>query len=342
MQHLDGDWTHVDSPEKLALYAKAIAAGTIEFPVFVVGPGGTGKSETFKRYLPDYNANDPDHVRNKRKYAVWMEGTISPVQLFVAIAKNKDRTLIADDCPDLQRVAASRALLKQLCNTRRPTKVVYDKMIMPGSPLDMAGVDTTIMTNSVFVVIANHWQVSGPDMEAINTRAKLIYYSPSILTRIKYAETWLKDQEILRFLRESYRKGVIHRLHFRHLAHAQDYKRSGIEPWKHYLLRMFEPAEVDVTDDPGKAILRWAERNTDGGVFTAALVKRGIRAFQGGSSAALDDALKGLVDRGLIHQLPAPPREKGDKSRKPPAVYALGPAETKATNATTATRRKRN
>lgn len=325
MQELSGDWTHIDSPDMLAKYAKAVANGLIEHPLFVIGPGGTGKSETFRKYLPEYNENDPDHAKNKKKYAAWMEGTLSPVQFYLAIARHPDRTLISDDTPDLQKNPTSRALLKQLCNTRIPRRVVYDKAVVAGSPLDLAGVDTITVTRSVLVVIANTWSTTGDDIQAVNTRAKLIRYAPGIPTLIKYAEEWLEDKDILRYLKECYRKGLIRRLHFRHLRHAQDYKRSGVQDWKQYLLRMFEPADFELLDDVSQIILRWAERNTDAGVFTPAELNRSVRALRN-RRGEIDEALKRLVDKGAIHQLPCH-RDKGDRTRKPSAVYALGPAD---------------
>jgi hypothetical protein len=319
---VNDDWIYVDSPEKLAEYAKAVADGRFQYSLFVVGPGGVGKSKIFEQYLPHVDMEDAKQVRNKSKYAHWIEGTISPVEFYIAIAKNADRTIVADDCPGLYKDGTSRALLKQLCNTTTPRRVVYQKAVIPGSPIEQAGVDTEVRTRSVLVLIANEWSSMGADISAVNTRAKLVRYVPSLETRIRYAETWLGDREILRYVNDSMKKGKVRRLHFRHLRHAEDFKKSGIEDWRSYLDRMFQPNNLDDIDDDGTFILRWAEHNTECGIFTVGQVCRVSRFRR--QHEKVTAVLRSLAEKDLVHELSGQQARQHLQAIKSP-VYSLGP-----------------
>lgn len=360
---LGPEWQIVTTPTELEQFYRAIAEGKSRQSLLVVGPTSTGKTAIARKVFKFVRPDDGEYPLEKHRHALYLDGGASPAQLYTHAYRHADRTLFIDDPTSaFVKNADGKRLWKQLFSTESEKRQVTWQT--KASFLEREQLAPAFWTVSTVIAVCNEFTAMGPDIEAVKARAVCVYYNPDLATRLQYAAQWVEQEtggrEIIRWLMEQFRKGLVRNIHQRHLYQALGYKRTEDEgvktrDWKEYLSHVTQDADLEESPNATadmSLLLRWVGERTQCGVFTAANISRGIRAFHQDEQRR-DAALELALKQDRIHRLPPPPRPRGSKVRMPSVVYCLGPdpkktslsvvtaeGDTKTTKTTKATRRK--
>jgi hypothetical protein len=310
------DYQIIRTAAELTKVGEAIASGAFRSSVFMVGPGGTGKSTVMAKALPPIDPKDSP--RDPKQGAHWVRGTVSPSAFYIELFRHLDRTIVADDCHDLYGNPQFRPLLKQI-NATEPTKVVtWHKL---NREMQAQGVPPSFETTSRFVLIGNDWRTMGKDVEAIEDRVHLFKYEPPPNELLLYAAPWFPDQEVLKYAEDAVKAGRLRRLSLRMLIKTVEIKQTGLMAWEAYLDRRLLAGDGHGFSDDTRAVLEWVERHGKA-TFTSGEVGRSLTRFKGDRQRR-DAALDWLQEQGHIHRLPSP--RSGPKGGRPQeAVFGLG------------------
>jgi hypothetical protein len=328
---LGPEWNIVTTPDKLREYYRAIAEGKTEQSLLVVGPTSTGKTEMARSIFSFVSPQTGEYPAEKNRHALYLDGGSSPAQLYTYAYKHIDRTLFIDDPTSaFVKTADGKRIWKQLFATapRGRREITWHTKAH------------FIEQEELAPAFCNEFNATGGDIEAVKARAICVYYSPDLITRIKYAREWVEREkggkEILKWVEDHYKRGEIRHIHQRHFYHALQFKRmedSGLKTrdWKDYLAQATRDPDIEESpnvDADVSLLIRWAGEKTLCGVFTPANLTRQIRPFR--DETRRDAAIEACLKRGLIHQIPSPPRPRGSRVRIAAVVYCLGPDPAKA------------
>jgi hypothetical protein len=348
-------YTVVTEAKRLAEYARKIAEGHYN-AIAIIGPGGCGKSTIFEAALPPYDDQDqgPAQVLSERfspvivgfddrtkaeipwyggvprftkssqgvvSRAHWIKGMVSPIQFYIELARNIDRTIVADDCHNFFGNPRFSPLLKQICETNPIKTCAWGTL---NATLRKEGIDQSFKTRSRVVLIGNEWKAIGRDGNAIVTRLQWLRYVPSNEELFRHAKTWFDDEEILGYVHACIKGGKVRELNLRVFRQAHEHKLCGLEDWRRWLDDQFLSSDPndELLPDP-QAILRWMD-NQEKQTFTSNEVYRALPRFRE-KRDRLRHALEWLVKHARIHVIPRPEREPGQVGRPPNDLYGRGP-----------------
>ena len=190
----------------------------------VIGPGGLGKSQMFKRYLPDGS--------------LYLSGELSAVQLFVQLYRHRDQLVVFDDVDPLFRIAAIVNMLKSLGNTDAEKTLFWNKL---NRQLEKLGIPTQFTTRSRVCILANSLDHINANLAAVLDRGFVVRFEPTFDSVHEEVRTWFTDDEIYNFI-GSHRR-LISRPSMRLYAKALDMKSAGGD-WKGVLLQYWTQGDV--------------------------------------------------------------------------------------------------
>lgn len=183
----------------------------------VVGKGGTAKSRTVKNTLGDR--------------ACYLEGSGTPIQIYVKAYQYRNRLIVLDDIDDMYSNPKGINLLKTLCQTDAVKTVSW----LTSSPvLTKQDIPQEFQTTSKILILTNRWRSLNQHVQAIEDRAHLIRFDPSNEEIHKQTSIWFYNQEIYNFIGRHL--DLIPDLSMRDYAKANELRNAGLD-WKAYLIK---------------------------------------------------------------------------------------------------------
>jgi hypothetical protein len=125
------------------------------------------------------------------------------------------------------------ALLKQLCDTREDKTIKY----FTTSPI-LKNTAVEFTTSCKVLMLMNDLKTDDKNLDALLTRAHLIYFNPSDIEVINYLRTFGNDEEILDFIQRF--APFSKTLNLRVYARALELKESNLD-WKQEII-----SELDI------------------------------------------------------------------------------------------------
>jgi hypothetical protein len=151
--------------------------------LIVIGDTGIGKTETIRRALPRGNYGETS-------------GKPSAFGLYCFCHDHRDQFLLLDDLsPKVYTDPATNAMLKRLTETKKTkqldwtTKAATDR-----------GYPQTFKTNSRVIITVNDWQGTSQHIKAIEGRAKIVLFKPTLHEVHMNVSEWFTDQEVFDFV----------------------------------------------------------------------------------------------------------------------------------------------
>jgi len=305
-------YARVETPEELAKYVRGVKDGVITSLV-IVERGGTGKSSLVRDILPE-DAEDG---------AAWKSGRITPVKFYLHLYENCDRTIVLDDAPDIARNLTLAGLLRQLCETRPVRTVSWDTQ---NRAFEQNDVPTSFATTSRFVMITNRWMDGHEEVEALETRCKIVRYEPTVEVLHEQARCLHGiATQVADYVGAAIKEGRVHRINLRDYILATQDLRIGSD-WRGFLERQFFPDCIEDLDFDEELVRAWALQSPRKD-FAARDLLAGPRRFRGQKSH-VDGLLKRMVADGKLVEIRPDVRKQG-RGRPPASRFVLATAATK-------------
>ena len=208
----------VTAYEQLAEIVQAFSEGHLKL-LFVLGDPGIGKSQVVRQGVPAESS--------------WINGTVSAFGLYSHAFRAVDQPLILDDVDGLHADRNAVRVLKCLCQTDDVKSVSWETH----SPaLEREGIPRTFETSSSVAIIANDWNSSKADVQALMDRGHAISFEPSKLEIHRQAATWFHDQEVFEFIADHLH--LVKRHSLRLYVKALQQKQGRLD-WQKYVLSRF-------------------------------------------------------------------------------------------------------
>ena len=173
------------SYKDLADYMKAFGEKKLNLLV-VVSRGGLGKTFIAEESLATLGP-------------LIFTGHVTPLSLYKELLERnreeKDFVVIFDDVDTLMLNKTNIALLKQLCDTREDKTIKY----FTTSPV-LKNTANEFSTSCKVLMLMNELKTDDKNLNALLTRAHLIYFNPPDVEVIDYLRTFGDDKEILDFI----------------------------------------------------------------------------------------------------------------------------------------------
>jgi hypothetical protein len=202
---------------------QAFAKGKYRF-VMVVGPGGTGKTQSARKLIAD---------------AVEISGEPTPFDLYKAAfdakAEGRDRPLVFNDISQsFWTNTKTVALMKQLTETTKTKELQWNS-----NAAQNAGYPKTFETTSQVLILANKWKSLDENVRALESRAELtILFEPSAyeVHRQVYMDGWFDDQEVYDFMYDNL--AIIPEASFRWYVAGKAQREARPDKWRFRVLEM--------------------------------------------------------------------------------------------------------
>jgi hypothetical protein len=155
------------------------------FIALVYGRGGVGKTSIFTEALHSLGRNritlDEAEASNVLEFGYHYFGSdISCFDMYSTLLIARDAPIIFDDCDSLLQQKDLRAKVKQICDTRSPTIVTYNKASVKLK---------SFATRSPVVVLLNESPKENPHVSAILDRFnEIVHFDPSKSEILAYAK----------------------------------------------------------------------------------------------------------------------------------------------------------
>ena len=203
--------SHACTFEQLDEFASMFAGGSGRLLV-VVGPPGCAKTT---------------HMRQRIPGALLLDGHITPLEFYVAVASRPDAVLILDDAQDLLKDRKTREYIMKMTDSLDPRTIRY---MSSARRLNDAGLRQETTVRNRVVVLTNEWNKG---WGALSSRGEVVVFEPSWDELCDYAEPWLGDGEILQYVRQRI-PGLRPPADLRRLTKAKDRKDAGFvaSPWQ--------------------------------------------------------------------------------------------------------------
>lgn len=202
----------INTYERLEQFVSKFCAGHYRF-LLVVGPAGVGKSQIVKRRL----ASD----------AVVIENHATALGLYCRLWENIDRPLLIDDVDSLYAKPDAIRLLKALGQTDSVKRLCWES---DAKRLEREGIPRSFTTQSPVIMIANRWRSLNENVDAVESRAKSLVFSPSANELHGYVSTWFDDAEVLGFFKSIL--SMIRNPDSREYGHARADRDAGFSDWR--------------------------------------------------------------------------------------------------------------
>ncbi len=207
----------VSTFDEFTHFVRQFAANLIRFLMIVGGPG-IAKSQSVRRSV----GNRPH---------LFLETHATAFGMYHKIYEHRGMPIIIDDLDHLYRDQASVRLLKSLCNTD-PVK----RLCWPSRHPDIVSgeVPASFTTSSPVCLIANEWNTANANVGAIEDRAIVVQFTPSVgEVHVKVRE-WFDDEEVYDFIEEHL--PYITRPSMRHYLKGKELRQACPDRWKELLL----------------------------------------------------------------------------------------------------------
>jgi hypothetical protein len=156
------------------------------------------------------------------KYALFIKGYITPLELYIKLFENNDKLVIFDDVDSLLKEKKNISLLKQLCENEKDKKISYSSTTMT----TRYEIEQDFISNNRVIILCNDLNAKGFDINALVTRGFYIHFNPSNEEVLRELETFKDiDKEITTSLKENIRK--IRHFNFRIYNRCLNYKTGG-------------------------------------------------------------------------------------------------------------------
>lgn len=207
----------VTTYEDFSQFVRQFAAGLVRFLLIVGGPG-ISKSQGVRRAV-----GNREHL--------YLETHATAFGMYQELFKHRGRPVIIDDLDHLYRDCACVRLLKSLCNTDALRRLRW-----PSRHPDIirGAVPAVFDTNSPVCLIANEWRTLNPNVQAIEDRAIIVHFTPSVGELHVRVREWFTDEEVYLFIEEHL--PYITRHSMRHYERGAELRKLFPERWKDLLL----------------------------------------------------------------------------------------------------------
>lgn len=198
---------------------KAFGESKYKF-LMVVGPGGTGKTQGARRFVPN---------------AVMISGDPTPFDLYKTVYNAGDRPIVFNDVA--QKVWSDNtfiALMKQLTETTPTKELQWNSNAAP-----QAGYPKKFTTSSPVLILANRWKSLDANIRALESRAELtVMFHPTAyeVHRQVSLDGWFDDQIVYDFMYDNLR--IIPEASFRWYVTGQALRKARPDKWSSRLLEM--------------------------------------------------------------------------------------------------------
>lgn len=229
----------------LAEYVAAFARGDLPL-IYLLGPAGTGKSETIKRALKftgeaDAQGNasgdaDGEMMGVNEQPAgpdvLYVEGQAQPYGLYTELFAYRDCPVVIDDVDRLYAKVGMVRLMKALCNTNQTKRLTWVTDATRRDP----SVPRSFATTSNVILIGNEWKAINANTQALGDRAIILWFAPTHREIHEQVATWFEDDVVHRFIGDHL--DVVPALSMRHYVKASQLRRAGFADWRQTLLQM--------------------------------------------------------------------------------------------------------
>ena len=166
-------------------YMKAFSKKQLNLLV-VVSRGGLGKTFTAEEALME-------------EAPLTFTGHVTPMSLYIEMLERnkeeKDFIAIFDDVDLLIQNKTNVALLKQVCDTRAEKIIRYST-----TSRALGKEDRQFETSCKVLMLMNSLKTGNQNLDALITRAHLIYFNPSDVEILNHMKTFAEDKEIISFM----------------------------------------------------------------------------------------------------------------------------------------------
>ena len=182
--------------------------------LIIEGRGGTGKSETVTRALPN---------------ALVFKGRASAVAIHNALSEAPTAKVILDDIDSLFNDKNTVAELKQVCETKEDKLVTYHT----ASPLIKR---YQFISNNKVIVLCNDLKKVSMDMKALLTRGFHVEFCPSNAEIVENLKSWAEDEDVIKIVEDVGKTIPLDLRMYKNLCALKD---AGMPDWKEYLHREY-------------------------------------------------------------------------------------------------------
>ena len=209
---------------------------------FLLGRGGTGKSEIYRGLIGAREAEEsgnPDAPYDNCPGA-YLRATASAVGIYTEFFKYRNQCMVCDDVLNLLKDPAVVANLMAAADTRDAKQMHYKKQ---NSQLRSEGIPNTFRYTGRVGIVSNDLPRKGAvanSIKALFTRLKFYLFAPTETEVHNYAATWCKDAEILKWIQEW--RFMANGLHLRYYHDAMKEKAAG-NNWKGELISRWVKAD---------------------------------------------------------------------------------------------------
>lgn len=203
--------------QELTDFVTAFARGDLNTLV-ICSRGGLGKSEEVRQLLGSGDV-------------VFVGGHVTPLKLYGLLHDGRDKPVVFDEIDGLLADHKHVGLLKQLCETRQPKRIMWASADERAAAIDCGA--GHFFTRSHALLLCNSFQAFDANTAALKTRATHVWFHPSpeeILTKIK---SFADDDGIVAFLQAFHE--AIPDLSLRTYRLLEDLKKAGLD-WQRYAL----------------------------------------------------------------------------------------------------------
>jgi hypothetical protein len=209
-------------------YLTCFRDGKINFMV-LIGSYGTGKSRLVRQALGER--------------AGWIEGIATAFAIYSLTYRYLDRPIVLDDIDAIYTNKQCVSLLKSLCRSEKTKLVAWNAR---NGWLEREGLPKEFTTESPVMVICNEWKSLSKNIEALEDRAVVVSFEPSVQEIHRQAGTWFEDREIYDWFAGQLRRIGTHS--FRSYVKAAQLKSGGIN-WKKASVRTSKKDEKEILAD---------------------------------------------------------------------------------------------
>ena len=191
--------------------------------VVLVGSWGIGKSQLVRAAVGDDGC--------------WIEGTATAFAMYREFFRACDKPIVLDDIDGIYANKHAVSLLKAICRSAPVKRVSWNAR---NGFLKREGLPEYFTTKSKVIIICNEWKTLNKNVEALEDRAHIFHFEPTVREIHARAGTWFQDQEIYDWFGKQLHRIDVHS--FRAYEKAADHKLGG-HPWKEIKVRERKTAD---------------------------------------------------------------------------------------------------